>query len=388
MKKALFLLLSALLTMAGTSHAHDLEPLHVDGRYLKNPQGDIVTLHGFEQTYGADDDPGYVRWNGQDVEACLKYKMQAVDSMIAAGWKMDYVRLMLATDWWSNPYSVDPTPRFELFRKYFEELCLPMIDFFHSRGIYTLLFGLENSYFPSKQEQQRFLLYWDYISSHPRIRNNPGVMFELHNEPDYNGEVVYEDFGKAWTDWMQPVVDKIRSHCDNVIFVPAIPQTFRGFADFPLKGGNIGYQTHYYPTWDGGQGIEKDWDTGGRLTLSNFAPLIITELAWWGDREIKEGDSSGFYVGTTTDFGKPLKEVMDKYGNVSWNSYMGNEIYYIWVNRPSEDGTLDWWNDPESCFVPLFDWYKEYAKTKVLPVSQLKAKNVTLGDVPTTMQAR
>ena len=40
-------MLFALLVMAGTSYAHDLEPLHVDGRYLKNPNGDIVTLHGW-----------------------------------------------------------------------------------------------------------------------------------------------------------------------------------------------------------------------------------------------------------------------------------------------------------------------------------------------------
>lgn len=29
------------------SRAKSLEPLHVDGRYLKNPKGDIVTLHGW-----------------------------------------------------------------------------------------------------------------------------------------------------------------------------------------------------------------------------------------------------------------------------------------------------------------------------------------------------
>ena len=357
---------------------HVIEPLHVDGRYLKNPKGNIVTLHGYEQVMYIDDLPELVG----NVEAFLQHEYASIDSMIAVGWKMDYVRLMLATNWWINQYSADNTPRFELFKKYFEELCLPMIDFLHSRGIYTLLWGIENSNFPSKQEQQRMLLYWDYISSHPRIRNNPGVMLELHNEPDYD-DAVYEDFGKAWTDWMQPVVDKIRSHCDNVIFVPTIPQAMTGFVDYPLKGGNIGYQSHYYPGFDFGKGIEKDWDTGGRLTLSNFAPLIITELAWFGDREGSGGDVS---YGTTTDFGKPLKEVMDKYGNVSWNSYMPNLDYYYKVNQPSEDGTLDWWNDPESCFVPLFDWYKEYAKTNPLPVSQLKAKNVTLGDVPTDMQ--
>ena len=46
MKTRLLSILCILLMPLGIQ-AHNLEPLHVDGRYLKNPNGDIVTLRGF-----------------------------------------------------------------------------------------------------------------------------------------------------------------------------------------------------------------------------------------------------------------------------------------------------------------------------------------------------
>ena len=46
MKTRLLSILCILLMSLGIQ-AHDLEPLHVDGRYLKNSKGDIVTLHGY-----------------------------------------------------------------------------------------------------------------------------------------------------------------------------------------------------------------------------------------------------------------------------------------------------------------------------------------------------
>ena len=48
MSKRFFILCFGLLTLAGTSHAHDLEPLHVDGRYLKNPISRAIVFGGLE----------------------------------------------------------------------------------------------------------------------------------------------------------------------------------------------------------------------------------------------------------------------------------------------------------------------------------------------------
>ena len=393
MKTRLLSILCILLMSLGIQ-AHNLEPLHVDGRYLKNSKGDIVTLHGFETAYDPYDDPGFVHWIRGDWETCLRYKQTALDSMLAVGWKFDYVRLMI-----NNPGELENLP-LGSYKKYFEEVMIPMIDFFHSRNIYTLLWGIapgEAQHFEMGDDfQQQSFLFWDYVSNHPHIKNNPGVMFELFNEPDEPSEK-YDDPGKAWTDYVQPLVDKIRSHSDNVIFVPMIPQARNGFAEYPLKGSNIGYQFHFYPGWDFGQGIENNWDKdGGQLFLSNTAPLILTETSW--DEKI-----SSLGVGNTTTFGRPLKDVIDKYGNVSWNPYAGNEIAFVWVRRPSEIGKLTWWDDPEiwveqipvdwwfhydpeACLIPLFDWFEEYQKTNIIPASQFKAITVTPKLVPTQME--
>ena len=106
------------------------------------------------------------------------------------------------------------------------------------------------------------LLIWDYVSNHPRIRNNPGVMFELVNEPlwfkcrqgeSYTGFDEYaanrSSVFKEVRDYWQPIVNKIRSHCDNIIYIPGLlyESDHAGFSEYPVQGGNIGYAVHWYP---------------------------------------------------------------------------------------------------------------------------------------------
>ena len=180
MRTKLFLMLFALLVMAGTSYAHDLEPLHVDGRYLKNPNGDIVTLHGWITNWKNL----YEGYYDQvlDYEAHLAAWKLSTDSILAAGYKLDYARLHFGC---YNPSDFDGFVQ----RGDFENLILPMVDYLNSKGIYVLLMcdcdygdALRTERKVGESWQQRLLKYWDYASSHPRIKNNPGVMFELSNE--------------------------------------------------------------------------------------------------------------------------------------------------------------------------------------------------------------
>jgi hypothetical protein len=114
--------------------AHNLEPLHVDGRYLKNSKGDIVTLHGYMTVL----DPWFqveeYSWEGYDVATCLKNKKAVIDRLLASGWKMDYVRFGLDSYWFSSDQNdVIGSFAFERFKKYFEEVFLPLIDYFHEK---------------------------------------------------------------------------------------------------------------------------------------------------------------------------------------------------------------------------------------------------------------
>jgi hypothetical protein len=186
MKIKLLTIVCILLMPLGIQ-AHNLEPLHVDGRYLKNSKGDIVTLHG----YMAVLDPWFqaeeYRWEGFDVASCLKNKKAAIDRLLESDWKIDYVRFGLDAYWFSDDIMNQAgTVDFERFKKYFEELFLPLIEYYHEKGIYTLLWlqqGTPGTIEVGDKNQELNLLMWNYICSHPRIRNNPGVMFELANEP-------------------------------------------------------------------------------------------------------------------------------------------------------------------------------------------------------------
>lgn len=376
--------------------AHNLEPLHVDGRYLKNSKGDIVTLHG----YLAVLDPGFqaegCSWEGYDVATCLKNKKTAIDRLLASGWKIDYVRFGLDAYWFCNDGNdLAGSFVFERFTKYFEEVFLPLIDYYHEKGIYTLLWPQQGT--PEKikvgdEFQEQMLLMWDYVSSHPRIRNNPGVMFELSNEPisfickqanDYKAlSSLYVESSQSFKemkDYWQPVVNKIRLHCDNIIYIPGVAfQTdYNGFADYPIEGANIGYAVHWYSGSGGGGNLRQDWEHYV-FPIAYKAPIIITENAWGN---YLEGDAES----STSKFGKPLKSIVDELGNVSWNCYEPEEDYYYLVNSSSSSKKAVIANDQETCFKAMYQWWNEYENTKVIPINKLKAKSVSFDDFPTVL---
>lgn len=389
--KARLLSIFSILLMSFSILAHNLEPLHVDGRYLKNPNGDIVTLHGYvvslDSWFQAED----FKFENYDFQAAIINKKAALDSVLATGWKMDYVRFIFP-----DYYCYDKGPGYKgfnlgFFKKYLDEFCLPLIDYYHENGIYTILLPpiapptlIENG-----DEYQHFLLLlWDCLSSHPRIRNNSGILFELANEPvNFNGKYsCYNGLDsyylnsrtpfKEFKDYWQPIVDKIRSHCSNVIYVPGLlwQSDFTGFADYPITGDNIGYAIHWYPGW--WSNLRKDWEEHV-APLAYMAPFVMTETGW-GIGDIAWG--------TTTNFGKPLKEIVDDLGNVSWDCWEAYEDYYYLVNdmtSKSEKAIMA--NDPEVYYKPLYQWWNDYANTKVMPIKQLKANNVLFDDFPTTV---
>jgi hypothetical protein len=61
--------------------------LHTRGRYLKNPHGNIVILHGFAQTYSPWFNERGTKWTGYDVAGCLAYNKSIIDSILNAGGK-------------------------------------------------------------------------------------------------------------------------------------------------------------------------------------------------------------------------------------------------------------------------------------------------------------
>ena len=184
MKVKQFLLTAMLFALAHFSQAHNLEPLHVDGRYLKNSKGDIVTLHGLQKTVHPWGDRMGAIWVGDDYEGAVKYQKEWIDSLLMVDWKIDYIRLGIGDEFMVNQatqqYDFDNFKRRSVFNKVY----IPFIDYLNSKGIYAVLnYGGGCDIKIGDLNQQRSLEFWDYVSSHPQIKNNSGVMIELNNEP-------------------------------------------------------------------------------------------------------------------------------------------------------------------------------------------------------------
>ena len=360
-----------------------LPELHVEGRYLKNAEGEIINLHGFTQTYSPYFNNN--RWSNYDVDACLSYNKRMVDEILDAGWKFNFVRMHLDPYWSDDPSMTsvryEGHERFSevRFRKYLDELFVPMAEYFISKGMYVVMRppgvcpngdgyeGIELG-----DTYQTFLLkVWDIVSSHVKLKNNTGLMFELANEP-VNIKGTDGKFGSSgdacfanMKEYFQAIVDKIRSNnSNNIIWVPglAYQSSYAGYATHRIEGENIGFAVHCYPGWYGSDAEEDSSEgigssTGGGYEafqrgwdaqvgpVAEFAPIMVTEIDW----APKKYDAT---------WGK---------GNVSWLFFTtDSEMLAAFEDVPGEPGNYTFLNDPEACPWPMYHWFKEYAEGIVI----------------------
>ncbi len=368
-----------------------LPKLYVEGRFLKNETGEIINLHGFAQTYS----PFFNQnaWNNYDVYGCLSYNKRLIKEIMDAGWKMNFVRMHLDPYWsddTSKPYvRYEGHERFskDRFKKYLDEVFVPMAEYAISKGLYVVFRppGVSPEKIAAGDDYNKFLeLVWDIVSKHPKIRNNSDIMFELANEPinilGPNG--TYASTGQGHFDQMnifcQNIVDKIRANADNIIWVPglAYQSSFSGFANNPVKGENIGYAVHVYPGWYGSDTEEASPELGGTMgggyesfqrgwdaqvkPVADFAPIMVTEMDWapkkydasWGKSFTGEVGGPGF--------GANFKYIADMTGNVSWLIFTECHRLAKFKNVEGIPGQYTFLNDPEACPWPTYHWYNEY----------------------------
>jgi hypothetical protein len=353
----------------------------VDGRYLKNPAGDIVTMHGYITDWLPYDDyfPEATDKMEQDF---LRWKRNT-DAILDRGWKLDYARFHFFNHV-TTPDDFDGFIRNNMFETYY----LPRIEYLNSKGIYVLLMCdavyWDHSWTYREVGEplwQLLMKYWDYVSSHPSIKNNPGVMFELANEPWYfrGSDGSSNDF-RTLKAYYQPMVDVIRKNgCQQVIWVPGwdCQVYYAGYATFPIEGTNIGYAVHSYaesytPIND------MHWKNELKV-IGNMAPIIVSESGWSG---YYGEDVNPDYPRLTSNTGNHWKQLVDETGNVSWN-FTSEGWAMAQTGLPSDEPTV--YNDPEGSYVPCRDWYNAYAKTKITKVTSLNATNVELQEVHRTV---
>ena len=368
--------------------------LNVVGRYLKDAQGNIVNLHGFGQTYS----PFFNNnaWNNYDVDACLRHNKSMIDQLLAAGWRMNFVRMHM-DPYWSDDTS-KPSVRYEgherfsevRFRNYLDKVFVPMAEYAISKGLYVVMRppGVSPEQIAVNDDYQAFLVkVWDIVSTHPKLKNNGKVMFELANEPinikgtdgtvGSNGDAHFQSAQM----FFQAVIDKIRGNkARNIIWVPGLgyQSQYAGYATHRFTGENIGFAIHVYPGWynsdaevdpnenvggirgGGYDGFQRGWDAQIK-PVADYAPIMVTEMDWAPAKYDSSWGKSVTGIAGGEGFGANFKYIADNSGNVSWMIFTSQELLVNFKDVPGTPGNYTFLNDPEACPWPVYHWFKEYA---------------------------
>lgn len=385
-------------------------PLHVTGRFLENPSGKIINLHGYMQ-------PGSSWFNGEghnyrqpndftnpvNVAPALAFYDRVADIMshhgpmygARHGWYCNFVRFIgdgsapenFAPGWDANGNLTYPGQ----FIGWIDNEVVPFVNHCRANGMYVVLVGNPSEIFPggdhtrnmTQQYQQNLIAFWKAVASNPGIRNADNVMFEICNEPIAN-ETSFgtNDWGSgndahwiAITDFMQPIVDAIRQQgSKNVVWIPGLgwQGEYAGFANHPVLGSNVGYAAHVYPGYGGAHDdpalVDKLWASNYK-PCADKSPMIITEMAW------SPNDGEGYkdlWNAHTVGFGNAIKRCIDTQGNVSYLVGMTGDHF------PNIDKglTVTQQSTSESSRA-VFEWFAQYAGWKPAAKTPLPTERLT-----------
>ncbi len=380
-KATIFILLFLTASRVFAWEGMPMPKLHVEGRYLKDSHGHIVNLHGFGQTYSPWFNEKGTKWNNYDVNACLKYNKGLIDKMMEAGWKMNFIRLHMDPYWSNTPGC---TPKYHeahncfsetRFKKYLNEVFVPMAEFALSKGLYVVMRppGVSPDKIKVGDDYHQYLIkVWGIVSKHPKLKDNPNIMFELANEPidilgtdGTYGAGTQGHFDNLKT-FFQTIVDTIRTSTANILWVPGLgyQALYAGYAVNPIGGDNIGYAVHVYPGWfNSGKGYEpfqQGWDSQVQ-PVADFAPIMVTEMDWAPARHDKSWGKDVTGIAGGDGFGANFKKITDDCGNVSWMLFTGPELLAQFGNPNAPADVVDFLTDPEACPFPIYHWFKAYA---------------------------
>ena len=395
LKRKAQLLCMLLFLGCGMAMSQSLPALHVEGQFFVDANGKRVNLHGFAQTFSPWFNEQGTKWTNYDVNGCLNYNKGIIDKIMAAGWKMTFVRQHMDPYWSNNvPAGVYYVPEsdiqyfdFNRFKQYLDQVFVPMAEYAISKGLYVVMRppGVCPDNISEGDAYQQYLLkVWGYVAQHPKLRNNGAVLFELANEPI---NIIYNSGTRdeAMTRYFQKIVDEMRKYCNNILLIPGLgwQSQYAGFAKYPIQGENIGYAVHCYPGWynagtSDGQDVVvnyKDFKRGWDAQIgpvAEMAPVVVTEMDWGPKKyspykegsttEFLERNSFGFSntgVAGGEGFGANFIRIADETCNVSWLLFTGGEILAKYNDAAADGNTF--LTDPEACPRPCYRRFQYYA---------------------------
>lgn len=370
----------------------EMPPLHVDGKYLKDPHGNVVNLHGVMDT----PNPYFnnYRWgnvcDNTTVRKCRTYfdkLFTAITDTTQGAW-CNIFRLHLDPCWTNDPSKPQTEhPKGEAnisqysstrLRNYLKLLFIPLAESAMDKGLYVVMRppGVCPDTIQVGGEYQDYLMdVWGIVSSDASVQKYCGqISLELANEPITCLDAEGKESASALHDFFQPIVDKIRSNgYTGILWIPGTgyQSKYESFATYPIEGYNIGYAVHTYPGWYGADDDNYDHDAfiaqwGKQVPVAQTNPILISETDWSPkigvDDEGNIINHGTWGTASTSKWGNAFKAVLDYYGNISVtltgtadyidiDSYINNNVV-----EPAFDG------NPECCAKACFDWYAEYAK--------------------------
>ncbi len=363
-------------------------PLHIEGRFLKDPSGKNVLLHGWMQPIETWFNGGGSRYrnptNWEDpnnIAGMLNYLNEAATVMSDTtpkygrdhGWYASFVRIN--TDFIGGWTQEDGLVSESQFNGWIQNFIVPYANHLKSRGLYLVVCATGPMMTPNNGaqnagvvEQQRLRTFWSTMANAPGVKNADNIMFELMNEPVQiesspgNGQwgSGSNTYFEAFRNWMQPVIDDVRATgANNVIWVPCLGWQGEphGWDRYPFTGSNIGIAAHYYPAYggvyDNATSVQNLWNRNYKPAADRW-PMIITEAYWFPG-------GTGYddlFRGTTNGFGNALKNAMDNQGNVNYLiGFIGDHLEDLSVSTP-ENTTLG----SRDATQAYFSWLPDYAK--------------------------
>ncbi len=266
-------------------------PLRVNGNQLVDENGQEIWLQGV-----CIDS---LQWSA-DGEQILKSLQVAIEQ-----WHANVIRLPVTDEFWSgrNKWQNDKGMKYR-------SLIDSVISEANQRNAYVVL---DLHRFKSPNDEQ--IEFWHDAAT--RYANQPGVLFELFNEPHSIG----------WAEWksaMQKLLDTVRNaKADNVVIVGGLDWGFdlTGVAngEYVLqdtaKGRGIVYSSHIYP-W------KFQWDKYV-LKAAEKHPLFIGEVGnprRWEDFSFIEESARKETVGVESTWPKDVIGVIQA-NRLNWTAF-------------------------------------------------------------------
>lgn len=363
-------------------------PLHVEGRFLKDPSGKNVLLHGWMQPIETWFNGGGSRYRNptnwtdpNNVAGMLNYLNAAASEMSDPtpkygrdhGWYTSFVRIN--TDFIGGWTQEDGLVDESQFNGWIQNFIVPYATHLKSRGLYLVICATGPMMTPNNGarnagvvEQQKLRKFWSTVANAPGVKNADNIMFELMNEPVQIESVPgngkwgsgSNTYFEAFKNWMQPVIDDVRATgANNVVWVPCLGWQGEphGWDRYPFTGSNIGIAAHYYPAYggvyDNPTSVQNLWNRNYKPAADRW-PMIITEAYWFPG-------GTGYddlFRGTTNGFGNAFKKAMDDQGNVNYLiGFIGDHLEDLSKSTP-EKTTLG----VKEATQAYFSWLPSYVK--------------------------